>query len=515
MIKPMKNFNYFLNLKILSGFFILSTLIGVLINYTPVPQADMWSNFELIYEFEKQNYAYLFSQHNEHRILLPRLIYLLDYYLFNDGYYLLYFLNIFLFFIIAFLLKKFFYETPIKKKFDSSLIIFSVGMLFFWGQKSNFIWAYQSQFLLAYIIPMIAIYYSSRIHENYGHFFLSIFISFLSIVTMANGLFTLPIIFTFLLLNKYFFECLIVLLFSILSFVLYFSNYSSVENHTTFFSFINNFDSVLIFYFTLCGNYASFIVGKGNVGIFTAGLFGFCLNLGLIYFLITKFKSLKTEYLFYMSLFLVISLLSIAIGRVDFGLKSAISSRYITPSIILLCISIFYFYKYININLNNLRKYLVIFLIMLIPYQISALKNKDQKKINDFSKVVSFMMGIDSDIPHFNEIKQTEYFLENNILIFSNSVIKSALDISNNESCKLEKINGYEIIEIGNVNWNKIATKSLYSKLSHHKLYDQNGIYKGFTFNADLLTNLFYSDKSFYGFVKNRGINEDFFYCSS
>lgn len=57
----MKNFNYFLNLKILSGFFILSTLIGVLINYTPVPQADMWSNFELIYEFEKQNYAYLFS----------------------------------------------------------------------------------------------------------------------------------------------------------------------------------------------------------------------------------------------------------------------------------------------------------------------------------------------------------------------------------------------------------------------------------------------------------------------
>lgn len=511
MLKLMKNFNYFLSLKILSGFFILSTLVGTLINYTAIPQADMWSNFELIYEFEKQNYAYLFTQHNEHRILLPRLIYLLDYYLFNDGYYLLYFLNIFLFFIITLLLNKYFLETPTKKKFDSSLTIFSIGMLFFWGQKSNFVWAYQSQFLLAYIIPMIAIHYSSKIHMNYGYLFLSIFIAFLGIITMANGLFTLPVIFIFLLLNKYFFESLIVLLLSLLSFVLYFYNYFSIENHSNYLSLINNFHSVLIFYFTLCGNYTSFIAGKGTVGIFTAVLFGFFLNLGLIYLVINNFKSLKKEYLFYIILFLIISLLSIAVGRVDFGLKSAINSRYITPSIILLCISIFYFYKHSNINLYNLRSILIIILILLIPYQISALKNKNQKKIKDFSEVISFIMGVDNKIPHFDELNQTKYFLDNNILIFSNPIIKSASDYSDNLSCELKKIKKHKVNEINN-SWSEISINNLELVGSHYKLYDHKGTYKGFIFNSDLPMNIFASDeKRFLGYIKNPIKN--IFYC--
>ena len=498
-------------MKVLPAVFILLTLVGIFNNYTSVPQADMWSNFELIYEFEKQNYAYLFSQHNEHRILFPRLIYLLDYYLFNDGYYLLYFLNIFLFFLIVFMLRRFFNESSIEKKFDSSLFLFSFSILFFWGQKANFIWAYQSQFLLAYILPMASIYYASKINQNFLYIYVSVLFGSLGILTMANGLFTFPIIFIYLALNKLFYKSLIFLFLSLLSFLIYFHNYSAVENHTNYLTLLSNLDAVLLFYFTLCGNFTSFIVGKGSIGIFVASLFGVFLNLGLIYILLTKFRSLKSDFLFFVVLFLIISLISIATGRVEFGLKASISSRYITPSIILFCVLIFYFYKYSNINLYNLRRVLIFTLILLIPYQLSALKNKDKKRIEDFSEVISFMMAIDNKIPHFDELNQTKYFLDNNILIFSNPIIKSATDYSDNFSCKLKKINNYKINEINN-SWSEVLINNSKLISTHYKLYDHSGIYKGFIFNLDLPMKLSSSDeKRFFGYVKNPIKN--IFYC--
>jgi len=509
----MKYLDNIIALKYLSIIFVLLTLVGVFINYSSVPQADMWSNFELIYEFKNKNYQYLFSQHNEHRILIPRLLYLLDYYLFNDGYYLLYFLNSLLFFFIFYFLNLCFRENYITKKYDLSWYFFTLGILFFWGQKSNFIWAYQSQFLLAYLFPLLSIYFISKINvNNYLYLLLSILFALLAIGTMANGLFVLPILFLYLIFNNRLQESLLILFIGLISFIFYFYDFTFVTNHADLSNFFSRIHNIIIFYFVLSGNLFSFMVGKGSFGLIFAGLCGLIINVMLILLSIKNFKELKKDYLIYILLFIAISLLSISAGRENLGLKSAISSRYITPVIIFFCISIFYFFKYSFIKQTKIRIYFVVILLALTPYQLLALKNNNDKNINDFLKIVSFIMGIDKNIPHFHSIEQTDYFINENILLFSETIIKAALTKRDSNSCELLKLYNYELTDIQNSSWQKIKVADRLKKNKYNYLYDNEGLYLGFIFNSNYLNNLIYKNNGYYGFIKSG--NKNFYYCS-
>jgi len=510
----MTNLNQYNLLKTLSFCFVFLTLVGVIINYSSIPQADMWSNFELIYEFKQKNYQYLFSQHNEHRIFIPRLLYLLDYYLFNNGYYLLYFLNISLFFVIYYYLNRFFRENYFLKQYDNSWYFFTLGILFFWGQKSNFIWAYQSQFLLAYLFPLLSIYYISKNNENRLYYlFLSILFAFLSIGTMANGLFVVPILFLYLIFNDRLKQSFLFLFFGFLSFILYFYNFTTVTSHADFLHFLHRIHNVIVYYFVLSGNLFSFMVGKGNFGILFAGLVGFILN-GLMATVIFKnFYQVKKDYLIFIFLFIVISLFSIAVGRENFGLKSAISSRYITPSVLFLCISIFYFFKYSFLKPINISKIFLLFLLALAPYQLTAIKNKNDKNINDLTNVVSFMMGIDNNIPHFESISDTTYFIKNNILIFSEPLLKAIIDTNNDHLCDLKNIKHFKLLELKNNEWYEITTMDINPKKEFFKLYNKDGVYSGFIYNTSLVENLIYSNHSYKGFTKQKNDEEGLYYC--
>lgn len=511
----MKYLDNIIALKYLSIIFVLLTLVGVFINYSSVPQADMWSNFELIYEFKNKNYQYLFSQHNEHRILIPRLIYLLDYYIFNDGYYLLYFLNSLLFFFIFYFLNLCFRENYFAKQYDSSWYFFTISILFFWGQKSNFIWAYQSQFLLAYLFPLLSIYFISKINVNhYLYLLLSVVFALLAIGTMANGLFVLPILFLYLIFNNRLYESLLILFIGVISFIFYFYNFSVVTNHADLSNIFSRLDSIIIFYFVLSGNFFSFMVGKGSFGLIFAGLIGFILNALLIFLSIKNFKELKKEYLIYILLFIIISLFSIAIGRENLGFKSAISSRYITPVIIFFCISIFYFFKYSFIKPANIKIYFVVILLLLTPYQVTAVKNNNDKNIKDISNLVSFMMGIDNNIPHFDNITQTEYFINKNILIFSQPLIKFAKDTKNENFCDLQKINNFYLSDIKNKNWYQLTINEASLNNDSYKLFNVNGEYMGFIFNTSIVENLIYKNYHYIGFVKIIK-DADLYFCKS
>jgi len=511
----MKFLNNIYLLKFLSIFFVLLTIFGILINYSSIPQADMWSNFELIYELKHKNYQYLFSQHNEHRIIIPRLLYLLDSYVFKNGYYLLYFFNISLFFIICYFLNRFFRENYFSKKYDLSWFFFTLGILFFWGQKSNFIWAYQSQFLLAYLFPILSIYFISKININYYlSLFLSILFAFFGIGTMANGLFILPVIFLYLFFNSRINESLLILFICLISFVLYFYNFSAVNNHADLSNIFFRLHNILIFYLVLSGNFFSFMVGKGIFGIFFAGSLGFIINFFLLVLLFKNFKVIKKDYLIYILLFIVISLLSIAAGRENLGLKSAISSRYITPAVIFFCISLFYFFKYSLLNQNNLRKFFILILIALTPYQLTALKNNNDKNIKDLSKVVSFMMGIDNNIPHFNLVSDTAYFINNDILIFSEPLIKFIEEKKDTEKsyCNLQNINDFQLLELNDNTWDEIRVDDINLKRDFYRLLNKDREYIGLIYHTSLVENLIYSNNFYMGYVMSN-INQQYYYC--
>ena len=63
----------------------LLALIGIYLNYSFIPVADSWSNYEL-YEFiENKNYLSFFFFHNEHRIVPSKLLFWVDMKLFNGA----------------------------------------------------------------------------------------------------------------------------------------------------------------------------------------------------------------------------------------------------------------------------------------------------------------------------------------------------------------------------------------------------------------------------------------------
>ena len=79
----------------LKGYFILFItlpLVGVLINYSPIPEADFWSIYERVYELSHYNLSSLWVQHNEHRVVITYLFAFLDNKYFGGSFYLMYFL---------------------------------------------------------------------------------------------------------------------------------------------------------------------------------------------------------------------------------------------------------------------------------------------------------------------------------------------------------------------------------------------------------------------------------------
>ena len=82
-MKLMYKYKYFL----LSLFFISFTFFGLFINYSPVPHNDSWKTVRdllmVTNNMEGLFGPWLWDQHNEHRILLTRLIFFLDYELFG------------------------------------------------------------------------------------------------------------------------------------------------------------------------------------------------------------------------------------------------------------------------------------------------------------------------------------------------------------------------------------------------------------------------------------------------
>ena len=151
-------------------------------------------------------------------------------------------------------------------------------------------------------------------------------------------------------------------------------------------------------------------------------------------------------------------------------------------------------------------------MLALTPYQLLALKNNNDKNINDFLKIVSFIMGIDKNIPHFHSIEQTDYFINENILLFSETIIKAALTKRDSNSCELLKLYNYELTDIQNSSWQKIKVADRLKKNKYNYLYDNEGLYLGFIFNSNYLNNLIYKNNGYYGFIKSG--NKNFYYCS-
>lgn len=417
-------------------------LIGVYINYSQIPVADSWSNYELITNISEGHFSSFISLHNEHRILPSKILFWLDMVLFEGAEVFLLIIHILFILILFKLFSTLSLENNLNKKEQILFTLFILSMLFFWSQKANLTWAFQSPFYLVQIFSLLTFYV---IHKKCSFIFVIIF-SIFSVLSMGNGL-LVPFLVTFYyFLNKNFFRAFIFLFLTILIFSLYFTNYQGNPSYMSpIDSVINHPLKVILFTFVFLGNIFSFFVGKGLFGAFLAGCMGFL----SILFVGTKITKFYKNPIFYYLVFLIGTACLVGLSRHQDGYIHAVSSRYTTPTIYYWVTFVILFYSDIRKHIQNpsrvIRWVFIFVLISFFANQLKVFREIDDKTLKRYVDLAIVLNN------HGNILPVISYDLINkdqlkNKFIFSKKITMQAVipdfSKSNNEcNAKIANIN--------------------------------------------------------------------------
>jgi len=492
--------------KTYSFLILFLAFFGVYFNYSPIPIADSWSNYELVKDISEGHFSSFISLHNEHRILPSKILFWLDMKLFGGSEVFLLITHILFIFILFKLFSILSFENNLNKKEQILFSFFILSMLFFWSQKANLTWAFQSQFFLVQIFSLLTFL---AIQKKWNFIFVIIF-SIFSVLSMGNGL-LIPILITFYyVINKNLSRASVFLLLTIVVFSLYFIDYQGNPSYMSPIESVTHYPlKVTLFSFVFLGNVFSFLVGKGLFGAFLAGCMGFV----SIFFILTKISKFYKNPIFYYLIFLIGTAVLVGISRHQDGYIHAISSRYTTPTIYYWVTFAILFYSDIkkHIQIHN-RAIKWIFIFVLISFFVNQLKvfreidDKTLKRYIDFAVVVNNHGNI---LPHMNYDLMNNDHIKNKFL-FSRKIIKQATipafsNINNQCDSEILKINylmgkndNYSYIDLElNSNTSNvlyvyknekpsgiIASKSMFAKLPFIEKESDHAL--GYIFGAEL-----------------------------
>jgi hypothetical protein len=312
--------------------------------FSPVPFWDMWEGSLGFYlHWNEQGWQSWVSQHNEHRILLARLIFFLDYFLFNGANVFPIILNFVFVALSAFVFVAFLTATTVNPQRQPLLVYLAcfsiiVGVLSSWVQSENLMWGFQSQFFLAQLLPLSALYALARSAADHelSWYLLAVFLGILSVGTMANGALALPFLaLGSLLLPLRGWQRVMLLVLSVFCLAAYLWGYRSPQIHA------NPVESLLHAPMTVIA-YVLVYMGAPSSGLTDQSL----LLMGLVGSVVICMGAYcgidvllrKRREPFYLALlvffaYIVSTAFITALGRINFGLEQAATSRYSTPAL--------------------------------------------------------------------------------------------------------------------------------------------------------------------------------------
>ena len=409
--------------KTYSFLILFLALLGVYVNYSPIPIADSWSNYELVKDISEGHLSSFISLHNEHRILPSKILFWLDMYLFGGSEVFLLITHILFIFILFNLFSSLSFENNLNKKEQTLFPLFILSVLFFWSQKANLTWAFQSQFYLVQIFSLLT-FLSIKKEWN---FILVIIFSIFSVLSMGNGL-LIPILVTFYyVINKNFSRASAFLLLTIGIFSFYFIGYQGNPNYMSPIESVMHYPlKVILFSFVFLGNAFSFLVGKGIFGAFLAGCMGFL----SILFVLTKISKFYKNPIFYYLIFLIGTAVLVGLSRHQDGYIHAVSSRYTTPTICYwVTFAILFFSdikKYFQTPSRAIRWVFIFVLISFFVNQLKVFREVDDKTLKRYIDLAVVVNNHGNILPHMNYDLMNNEYLKNKFL-FSKKLTKQAL----------------------------------------------------------------------------------------
>ena len=181
------------------GFAVLAIAGGV-IDYSPVPFWDMWGSVNLVSNASTGGIGVWWAQHNEHRILLSRVLFWIDLSYFRGEQWFLLSVN---FLLVAAIVCVFF--AILRERLSSgdgvsesrALFPLVAIVLCSWLQSENLTWAFQSQVFLVNLLPLVAFFLLHRAAASpttsRRSFALASAAGTASLGAMASGIFVLPL----------------------------------------------------------------------------------------------------------------------------------------------------------------------------------------------------------------------------------------------------------------------------------------------------------------------------------
>ncbi|CAE6859728.1 hypothetical protein R69746_07755 [Paraburkholderia aspalathi] len=188
-------------------FFVVTTAIGAVRWFSPVPFWDMWDGTLQFYVARLQGarWSPFLEQANEHRIILSKILFWIDYRFFHGLSYFLIASNLALMLALWLALCA---AARALMGGNRRLTYLCCALIavpcFSWLQAENINWGYQSQFYMAYLLPLLALISMARwIHAPDRTRWLAsaVVLGMLSTITMANGILALPLLIVMLLLS--------------------------------------------------------------------------------------------------------------------------------------------------------------------------------------------------------------------------------------------------------------------------------------------------------------------------
>ncbi|MHC1686271.1 MAG: hypothetical protein AB9879_00880 [Methanothrix sp.] len=295
-----------------------------------------WDQWDFVPYIEKMlqhnlSFADLFSQHNEHRLLIPRIVmlqlaYISDY----NNIYEMYFSWILAACTMAAIFLM--YRSRFGSANGSSAKMLAAFapiafLIFNLGQYQNILWGFQIQVYLAVFGFVVGIFFLSNSKKIDEYFVLAAFSCILATFSFANGLASWPAGLLFILISRKGKRAAFAWsLIGLSAVVIYFFNWTKPEgNFGTFFIPANLIKSLLFFACSI-GSPLGLAV-PDSVFLGTILIIIFVMDL----LILRKYKLVK-ENAMWLSLcaYSFISSLAMTVFRAGIGISQALASRYIT-----------------------------------------------------------------------------------------------------------------------------------------------------------------------------------------
>lgn len=327
--------------------FVVLAITGTVRMYTPVPYWDMWGATLGFYIAISDGDSWLWwAQHNEHRIVLSRLLFWLDYEFFGG---LSIFLLVMNYFIVALAVLLFWRMAserlsaePARRNLVFFTTCFLIAWLYQWMQYENLAWAFQSQFFLAQLLPLCAFYllYKSVLNdEALPTFVAACLFGLASVGTMANGILALPLMVAYALITRMrWWRTSVLVLLCLVMLTLYFHDYSAPQSHGSIIDAMVQQPVQLALYVLLyIGTPFFYLFGQGAIGVMAAGIATMIMALVTLVVLLRCVRAPRAHAFALMLVFGIMYFAGTALGtgggRLIFGAFQAVSYRYTTPAI--------------------------------------------------------------------------------------------------------------------------------------------------------------------------------------